>query len=834
MSNYPKKKLELSPIPEGGKLPPQAIDLETAVLGALMLEREAMVLVGGIIKPQIMYLDKHRLILEAIISLNNQGNPVDILTVTNELRKQGNLEMAGGAYYITELTSRVSSAANIEYHARIIQEAYMKRCAIQNAHQVLQMAYDDQSDPFEIVDFQQNKVIEALSDIDNGNTQSFNEIGKKTIEEIARKMTQKGMTGVDTGFKQLNEITGGWQKPDLIILAARPAMGKAQPVYSKVLTPTGFRRIGSLEIGDMIMNSQGEVQFVTGVYPQGLKRVYKVNFNDGTFTECCDEHLWLTRTRLERRYGHDATVKTLREIRETLRVNADQRCNHSVQYIKPIQFEKKELPFHPYVMGVMLGDYSFRNHSITNPEVDIIERVESLLPETMQVNECGGKRDGVYSFVGSSKNISPLKEYLRECGLSSLFSYEKFIPKDYLHSSVEDRIYLLQGLVDTDGYVVKGSSSCIEYSTTSRKLKDDITFLVRSLGGRCTSAKRKGRYFKDGKHVECKEYYRMNISFTNGIVPVSSEKHLKRYAPPKNNLEKFIVDVEESGIEECVCISVSYRDQLYVTDDFILTHNTAEAIKFALASAKSGVPCAFFSLEMSKSQLMTRVFAQETHIAGGNDFARGKIEDYQLQSLINKSEKIINLPAFIDDTAELSIANLRSKAYKLKVQHNIGLIIIDYLQLMTAKGSGNREQEISAIARGLKKIAKELDIPVIALAQLSRSVETRGGDKRPQLSDLRESGAIEQDADIVMFLYRAEYYGITEDAEGNSTAGIGELIIAKHRNGSLDSVFMKFIGKYTDFREKDEYHQPQFSVVEEFKPDHWSTNKAFNNTKTDF
>src|SRR5690606_36477365 len=201
-----------------------------------------------------------------------------------------------------------------------------------------------------------------------------------------------------------------------------------------------------------------------------------------------------------------------------------------------------------------------------------------------------------------------------------------------------------------------------------------------------------------------------------------------------------------------------------------------------------------------------------------------------------KSEKIIDLPAFIDDTAELSIANLRSKAYKLKVQHNIGLIIIDYLQLMTAKGSGNREQEISAIARGLKKIAKELDIPIIALAQLSRSVETRGGDKRPQLSDLRESGAIEQDADIVMFLYRAEYYGITEDAEGNSTAGIGELIIAKHRNGSLDSVFMNFIGKYTDFREKDEYQQPQFSVVEEFKPepDHWSTNKAFNNTKTDF
>src|SRR5690606_38817727 len=198
-----------------------------------------------------------------------------------------------------------------------------------------------------------------------------------------------------------------------------------------------------------------------------------------------------------------------------------------------------------------------------------------------------------------------------------------------------------------------------------------------------------------------------------------------------------------------------------------------------------------------------------------------------------KSEKIIDLPLFIDDTAELSIANLRSKAYKLKVQHGIKFIVIDYLQLMTAKGSGNREQEISAISRGLKKIAKELNMPIIALSQLSRSVETRGGDKRPSLSDLRESGAIEQDADIVMFLYRAEYYGITEDQDGNSTAGLGELIIAKHRNGALDSVFMKFIGKYTDFRERES--QPDFQVVEEIQgADSWIRNKVFNQTQTDF
>ena len=828
------QKLDISAIPsQGGKLPPNAIELESAVLGALLLEREALVLVGGMIKPQIMYLEKHRTILEAITQLNNEGYPVDLLTVANQLKKEGKLEQVGGAYYLTELTANVSSAANIEFHARVIQEAYMKREAIRTAYEVLQMAFDEQSDPFDIVEFQQNKVIESLSDVDNGNTQSLREVGKATIEEIVKRMDQKGMTGIDTGFQDLNKLTGGWQSPDLVILAARPAMGKAQPVYSKVLTPTGFRRIGSLDVGDMIINSQGEVQFVTGVYPQGMKQVYRVKFNDGTSTECCDEHLWLTRTRLERRYGHDATVKTLKEVRETLRVNADQRSNHSVDYVKPIQFEQKELPFHPYIMGVMLGDYSFRNHSITNPEVDIIGKVEALMPETMQVNNCDGSRNGVYSFVGSSRNVSPLKVYLRESGLINLFSHEKFIPKNYLYSSVEDRISLLQGLVDTDGYVVLNSPSCIEYSTTSRRLKDDIMFLVRSLGGRCSSVRRRGRYLKEGKHVECKDYYRMNFSFTNGIVPVSSKKHLKKYVAPKRNLPKFIVEVEKTTVEECVCISVSSQDQLYVTDDFILTHNTAMAIKFAISSARSGIPCALFSLEMSKSQLVNRIFAQETHIAGSSDFAKGNIQDYQLQDLIHQSEKVLKLPLFIDDTAELSIANLRSKAYKLKVQHGIKFIVIDYLQLMTAKGSGNREQEISAISRGLKKIAKELNMPIIALSQLSRSVETRGGDKRPSLSDLRESGAIEQDADIVMFLYRAEYYGITEDQDGNSTAGLGELIIAKHRNGALDSVFMKFIGKYTDFRERES--QPDFQVVEEIQgADSWISNKVFNQTQTDF
>jgi len=182
---------------------------------------------------------------------------------------------------------------------------------------------------------------------------------------------------------------------------------------------------------------------------------------------------------------------------------------------------------------------------------------------------------------------------------------------------------------------------------------------------------------------------------------------------------------------------------------------------------------------------------------------RGDLADYEWEQLLHKTNKLSDAPIFIDDTPALSILELRAKSRRLVSQHGVKLIIIDYLQLMTGDTSknagGNREQEIASISRALKGIAKELKVPVIALSQLSRAVETRGGDKKPQLSDLRESGSIEQDADMVMFLYRPEYYGITEDENGMPLNGIGELIIAKHRNGKTDTVNLKFIGKFTKF-----------------------------------
>jgi replicative DNA helicase len=240
---------------------------------------------------------------------------------------------------------------------------------------------------------------------------------------------------------------------------------------------------------------------------------------------------------------------------------------------------------------------------------------------------------------------------------------------------------------------------------------------------------------------------------------------------------------------------------------------TALALSMARnISVQKKIPVAFFSLEMSSVQLITRLISAETGLSS-DKLRTGKLADHEWQQLNVKVSDLESAPLYIDDSAALTIFELRAKARRLASAHDIKLIVIDYLQLMNLGSSnkaGNREQEISTISRNLKALAKELNIPVIALSQLSRAVETRGGTKRPILSDLRESGAIEQDADIVSFLYRPEYYGITEwdDDMKTPSEGQGEFIVAKHRNGALDSIKLKFIANLGKFEDIDSFDSP--------------------------
>jgi replicative DNA helicase len=452
-----------------GKVQPQALPLEEAVLGALMLEKEALPVVLDILKPESFYKDSHQLIYRAILRLFERSNPVDLLTVTEELRKSGDLESTGGAYYLVELTNRVASSANIEYHARIVAQKHIQRELIKVSTQIIRDAYEDTTDVFTLLDEAEKGLFAVTQNNLSRQYQSMSELaGKamKVLEELKNK--KDGLTGVPTGFTVLDRLTSGWQPSDLIIVAARPGMGKT------------------------------------------------------SFT------------------------------------------------------------------------------------------------------------------LALAQNAA--------------------------------------------------------------------------------------------------------MTFGKGV--------------------------------------------------------------------------ALFSLEMSGIQLVQRLISMEAEIPGSK-MRSGKLENYEWQQLHSTIERVGEAPIFIDDTPGINIFELRAKCRRLKMQHDIQLIIIDYLQLMSGgmegNSRGNREQEISSISRALKGLAKELNVPVIALSQLSRAVEVRGGSKRPQLSDLRESGAIEQDADIVTFIYRPEYYQILQDEQGQSLKGIAEIIIAKHRNGSLDTVKLRFTDQFAKFSDLEELHFDAFS-----------------------
>ena len=491
--NKTRKRLITTPIGnngEIGKLPPQAVDLEEAVLGAMLLEREALSNVIDILSPDAFYKEQNGRVYGAMISLFNRSEPVDILTVSQELKRTGELELVGGSYYVSALTNRIASSANIEFHARIVAQKYLQRELIRISTDTIKTAYEDSTDVFELLDETTKNIFEILDSNVRKQHDKMSTLIAKAIEEIEAAANQTdGLLGVPSGFTALDRITGGWQKSDLMILAARPGMGKTAFVVSMAK-------------------------------------------------------------------------------------------NAAVEFKKPV---------------------------------------------------------------------------------------------------------------------------------------------------------------------------------------------------------------------------------------------------------------AIFSLEMSSLQLVKRLISSETEITQ-DKILKGNLDNHEFVQLNERIKKLAVAPLFIDDTPALSIFELRAKARRLKENQKVELIIIDYLQLMSGgpDSKGNREQEISNISRGLKSLAKELEIPIIALSQLSRQVENRpGGSKRPQLSDLRESGAIEQDADMVMFIYRPEYYGLEIDENNEPTRGRAEVIIAKNRHGALETVKLRFIGQYAKFADLDYAEGQDIIYAQTGSTGGLSQNEDFlSNTKT--
>jgi replicative DNA helicase len=454
------------------------------------------------------------------------------------------------------------------------------------------------------------------------------------------------------------------------------------------------------------------------------------------------------------------------------------------------------------VLGALLGDGNLTQATIRfSTAVDAMrQRLAERIDAELELTQAGGvdwrivprQRGHQKGVCGVTTN--PLTAAIKALGLWGVHSHDKFIPPAYLDASRAQRLDLLRGLLDTDGWVERWGT--IRFATSSRRLATDVASLVRSLGGWCRTRSKRTRFSYRGEQREGRECFVCTIHHPDPkSLMLLSEKQVRALDTPLRCKRPTFAAIEPSRVCPTQCIAVSHPSRLYVTNDFVVTHNTALALNIGEHVAlNTGMPVAVFSMEMGASQLAMRLIGSVGRL-DQHKLRTGRLQPDDWDKLSTALGRLNEAPILIDETPALNAIEVRSRARRLMKQYGkLGLVIVDYLQLMQATTQGeNRATEISEISRAMKSLAKELQVPVVALSQLNRSLEQRPN-KRPVMSDLRESGAIEQDADVIVFIYRDEVYNPeTQDK------GVAEIIIGKQRNGPIGTVRLTFLGEFTRF-----------------------------------
>jgi replicative DNA helicase len=511
-----------------------------------------------------------------MLELSAKGSPIDLLTVRTQLEKNGTLEIVGGAYALVRLTTEVSSSANVVYHAHEVVERAIKRKMIGVASTVRQNAFEDTKDAFELLDETQSELFEITEDNVRKRTSDMASVYLTTLKDLEEKRKNKtGITGIQSGFTALDRITAGWQRSDLIILAARPGMGKAQPLDAKLLSPTGWKTMGEIQKEDLVAGSDGKFYKVKDVFPQGNKPIYKVTFEDNTSTECCEEHLWITFQQSENKLA----VRSLAQIKNTLLTGLG-KPNHYIPMVMPIQWEEKKLPLSGYLVGLFISNQAQTSLLANKEAFSSINTTSERMAETYQKLQI--------AFGDQMVN----------------FAEEPFIPQEYLWSSVRQRTELLEGMLAFSGRLDRDSKG--KYQTDSERMKDDFIFLIRSLGGIVVFTEKKNQKGETLFHLE----FELPASLSD--LETGTQTTTNNSLSP---LFKYITKIDFIGNKEAACIKIDSADSLYVTDDFTLTHNTAFVLSaLANAAVKYDHCVAIFSLEMSAEQLLTRMMSSEAEV----------------------------------------------------------------------------------------------------------------------------------------------------------------------------------------------------------------------------
>lgn len=746
----------------GLRVPPHSLESEQSVVGGLLLDNQAWDKIGDVIRADDFYRYDHRVIFEHIAKLIDGSKPADVITVYESLQSSGKANDVGGLAYLNTLATNTPSAANIRRYAEIVRDRAVLRRLITISDDIATSALNPQGkDTKTILDEAESKIFKIAEDGARGagGFQELQPVLSKVVEridELYHRDSTSDITGISTGFVDLDGKTSGLQPGDLIIVAGRPSMGKAQPLNALVKTPTAWTTMGELRVGDMLASLDGEPSKVTGVFPQGERQIYKVVFSDGRHAECCDEHLW--------RVFHSAWAEPkVINTKHLIEMLASTSFKNSL-WIDRVTGDfghNQTLPLSPWAVGAALGGgYSFTGFA--------------------------SQRRVVANGAHTVMPTADLQQVLSEIGVLACFERDKFIPDVYLNANKSARLALLQGFLDSDACCeVDG---LIQLSTASEQLAADVANLARSLGGLCSVSTKDTNYLSNGKLKIAPAAYLLNMSFPNN-------QDVSSTGINSTSCRLTIQSIEPVRVAQAQCISVSHPTRTYITNNFVVTHNTAFSLNIGEhVAVEEGHAVAVFSMEMGATQLAMRLLGSVGRL-DQHRLRTGRLTDEDWPRLTYAVEKMQNAQLFIDETPALSSMEVRARCRRLARQcGQLGLVIIDYLQLMGASSQGeNRATEISEISRSLKGLAKELNCPVIALSQLNRSLEQRPN-KRPVMSDLRESGAIEQDADVILFIYRDEVYN--PDSPDKGTA---EIIIGKQRNGPIGTVRVTFLGMYTKF-----------------------------------
>lgn len=701
------------------RTPPHDDTAEQSVLGGMMLSKDAIADVVEVIGGGAdFYKPAHEMIYEAIIHLYGHGEPADAITVADELTKRGELNRVGGAAYLHSLIAGVPTAANAGFYAEIVAERAMLRRLVEAGTKIVQLGYSGDGEAEALVNAAQAEIYGVSANNTKEDYVPLSEAMNSTVEEIeANGSRDGGIHGVPTGFIEFDELTAGLQAGQMIVIAARPAMGKALALDTPIPTPTGWTTMGDIRVGDTVLGADGHPTTVTNATDVMTGRpCFKVIFDDGTEIIADAEHQWLTETRASRRARSSALagsggggrvrtsvgaqVRTTAEIRETVRcATADRRANHSIANTRPLQLPEADLLVAPYTLGIWLGD--------------------------------------------DSTALAPSAESLRTLGVLN----NKHIPMQYLRASEAQRRALLAGLLDSDGTVT--NAGCIQFTVTNRQLAYDTQELALSLGYRTGMATKKVK----GSSEATSTAYKLTFSSSDSVFALSRKNQMHRdrdARPTAKRSSRYIVAVEPVDSVPVRCIEVDNEQHLFLASRaFVPTHNSTFALDIARSAAiKHGMTTVFFSLEMGRNEIAMKILSAEAGI-NLSDLRKGKLDDDQWAKIATAMGKMDSAPLFIDDSPNMTLMEIRAKARRLKQKNNLKLIVLDYLQLMSSgKKVESRQQEVSEFSRALKLMAKELEVPLIALSQLNRGSEQRT-DKKPQVSDLRESGCLTADTRVL-------------------------------------------------------------------------------------